>query len=237
MNLRLGVLCAGVAAAWVGLGISACADGAPPPGYEQLGGNAGEGGADSTTTGSTVTHATSTGSSPTSTSTTTTSTTTTTTTTTSTGTGGLMCDQEPSEDNDTESNAAELPAQSDCSDGASFAGVLEGVMDTDWFKYAGSDDFGIGCSTDPTRSVSSSAAVRFCKYIQCMDDSVPDFTCPDGADSATSPDGRPGCCSATGFTIDYVCGSSSLNDDSAWVYMSLKTTTNACVTYSVDYDF
>ena len=147
-----------------------------------------------------------------------------------------MCNQEQGEPNDTESTAVNLGTQSDCNDPESVVGILQGVADEDWFKYAGVDEFGFGCTVNPVRTVTASDPVRFCKYIQCVDEDA-DFDCPSGTTGATSPDGRPGCCGTQGFQIDFICGSSSLNDDSATVYMSISTTVNQCVTYTIGYDF
>lgn len=155
---------------------------------------------------------------------------------TSTGNGPLMCDQESSESNDTESTARDLGTTSDCNGGDTVTGVLEGVTDIDWYKYQGTDEFGINCSVDPVRSVTASQTVEFCKYIQCIDEEA-DFECPGTTDPATSPDGRAGCCGPMGFQVDFICGGSSVNDDSAWIYMSIETTSNTCVDYDIDYDF
>jgi hypothetical protein len=143
---------------------------------------------------------------------------------------------EASEPNDSESDAPDLGTQSDCSDEESVQGVLAGVADIDWYKYSGVDEFGFNCSTNPVRSVTAGEAITFCKYVHCIDEAA-DFECPAGASPATSPDGRPGCCDNQGFQLDFICGGSSLNDDSAWVYMSIETDVNECVSYTIGYDF
>lgn len=223
-----------VLGAWMCVSIVACSGETPPPGFEPVGGNTGDGGAGdggnpsaNTSTGNVTSSNTATNS--------VTSTSTATSSVTSTGTGGLMCNQD-GEPNDSESEAEDLGTQSDCNDEEQVTGVLQGVGDEDWFKYSGADEFGINCSVNPIRSVSASDPVRFCKYVQCLDEEA-DFECPDGTTDATSPDGRAGCCSTQGFQLDFICGSSSVNDDSAWVYMSIETQTNECVTYTISYDF
>lgn len=146
-----------------------------------------------------------------------------------------MCDQEDSESNDTESTALDVGTADDCDDMYVIEGVLEGVNDIDWYKYKGVD--ASGCSIDPLRSVSAGETVRFCKYFQCIDEE-PNLECPNGTQATTSPDGRDGCCSSQGFKVDnFYCGSSEINDDSAWVYMSIETVVNECVDYSITYDF
>jgi hypothetical protein len=219
----------------------ACSSEPPPPGFEPVGGEGGvltgtgsgassQGGAPTTSTMSGPTTTTMSGP-------------TTTTTTTGgaggaggepagTGGSGLTCDT-GDEPNDSESTAVDLGVITDCDgDGSSFTGELSGINDQDWYKYEASDDF--GCSVDATRDVMAAQAVRFCKYAQCLDDSDPALSCPDGTDDATSPDGRPGCCGDAGFTFAPDC--SGISDD-ARVYLQLRTLSNDCVAYTVDYHY
>lgn len=149
------------------------------------------------------------------------------------GGAGLGCVDADDEPNDTESSAIDLGVITDCDgDGGVFGGILEGINDQDWFKYQASDDF--GCSVDATRDITSSHEVRFCKYAQCTNGSDPSVDCPTGAQTATSPDGRPGCCSDEGFSFAPDC--SGISDD-VYVYMHLRTQVNECVTYSVEYHY
>jgi hypothetical protein len=220
--------------------IVACSSEPPPPGFEPLGGEGGalpgtgtgatsQGGAPTTTTMSGPTTTTMSGPS----------------TTTSTGgaggaggevagTGGAGLDCDTSDEpNDSESTAVDLGVITDCDDaGASLSGELSGINDQDWYKYEASDDF--FCSVDATRDVTAAQAIRFCKYAQCLDDSDPSISCPDGTDSATSPDGRPGCCGDSGFSFAPDC--SGISDD-ARIYFQLRTLSNDCVAYTVDYHY
>ncbi len=227
----LGVLCA--ALPFAGALFVACADSTPPPGFTPVGGGEeggssadGEGGSGwqmpSTTTGSQAGPTTTTGPGPT----------TTTSTSTSTSTGGLNCDAADAEPNDSEANAIDLgTVDDDDGDGGIVSGILAGVGDTDWYKYYGDDTFpGVA---EPERSLSSSDPVRLCKFMQCVDgDGSP--SCPGGTDPATSPDGREGCCGDTGFTMGIEC---SGTDDDNMIYFRVQTTTNDCVTYSVEYHY
>lgn len=138
------------------------------------------------------------------------------------------------EPNETEATAEDLGTIDDCDgSGDTVTGILAGVGDTDWYKYSGTDSF--GCSVDPSRQLTSSDPISVCKYAQCPDNDE-SFTCPAGSTDATSPDGRPGCCSNTGFEFGFSCGS-SINSDEAVIYIRLETNTNDCVTYSLTYHY
>lgn len=217
-----------------------CANGAPVPGYENLGGEgqggdgSGAGTSATTSNGSTTSSSSTTSNSTSSTSTSSTSTSSTTSTTASTGTGGLMCNDTGVEPNESESTAVDLGTISDADgDGDTFAGLLEGQSDKDWYKYKGTDNF--GSVVDATRTVSSSDVIRICKFAQCVSGTT-EVTCPSSATDATSPDGRPGCCSDHGFTFgDLNCTGTSSDD--AEIYIRLDTQVHDCVTYSVDYHY
>jgi hypothetical protein len=213
--------------------VVACSSETPPPGFEPVGG---EGGA---LTG-TGTGASNQGGAPTTTTTTMSGPTTTSTggsggvggEPAGTGGAGLTCDTSD-EPNDTESAAVDLGVITDCDEtGSSFSGELAGINDQDWYKYEASDDF--FCSVDATRDVMAGQPIRFCKYAQCLDDSDPAISCPDGTDDATSPDGRPGCCGDAGFTFAPDCDGIS---DDARIYLQLRTLSNDCVAYTVDYHY
>lgn len=149
-----------------------------------------------------------------------------------------MCnDDGPGEPNDSEATAVDLGTIDDCNgSGSTVTGLLFGVADVDWYKYQGVDTFGIGCSVDPKRTVTSSDPLTLCKYFQCPDNDET-FDCPSGTSPATSPDGRPGCCGDGGFTVGLTCGSSSLNSDDALVYIKLETAVNDCVNYSLSFEY
>ncbi|MCB9565678.1 MAG: hypothetical protein H6710_00350 [Myxococcales bacterium] len=146
----------------------------------------------------------------------------------------LDCTDEEEEPNNSESTAIDLGMITDNDDdGSSFAGVLAGKADVDWYRYIGSDT--ILHTTEPTRTVTGQN-LRFCKFLECLGDgpAMTDVTCPDGTDFAISPQLRPGCCSSEGFQLsDYNCPGS---DDSVLVYMRLdKALFDECVPYKVDY--
>lgn len=161
---------------------------------------------------------------------------------TSTGSGGAggmanCMDNGPGEpNNDNEASAFNLGLVDDDDDAG---GMLSGTIspgDEDWYTYQGDDTFpGV---VDPTREFSSSETLRICKYMQCPDNDE-NFDCPGGTIDDTSPDGRKGCCGTTGFEIDFICGSSSLNDDSADVWMRVDDPTGQveCATYTLAYHF
>ena len=138
------------------------------------------------------------------------------------------------EPNDSEQTAKNLGTIDDCDgSGSSFAGVLNGPDDLDWFKYSGQDAF--GCSVGPSRSVTFMQPARICKFIQCEGSGDPSFTCPGGTSGATSPAGYPGCCGTDGFDMDIDC---SGIDDNATVYIRIDNPNGEdCIPYSVSYHY
>jgi hypothetical protein len=155
---------------------------------------------------------------------------TTTTTTSSSGAGGACVDDGP-EPNETEATATDLGLISDCNADVTLDGVLAGA-DVDWYKYSGSDDFGISCSVDPYRSIMADGQVRICKFFECDGLSV---TCPMGSTVEVSPDGRDGCCGLNNLDISINC--SGISDD-ATVYIRLdKPPAFQCVDYAMSYHY
>jgi hypothetical protein len=105
-----------------------------------------------------------------------------------------------------------------------------GNGDQDWYKYKGSDD--LGCSVDPTRTLSADAQVRLCKFASCTDAAV---TCPGGTTKFKSPKGLDGCCAEQGFSIKVDC--KGISDD-ATIYIFLdKPQGPQCVNYTVTYHY
>jgi hypothetical protein len=210
-------------------GLVACAGDPPAPGFEQVDGEGGAGGAPSSSTSTSASSITSASSSSVSSSAASTS--------SSSSTGGLDCGEGPSsEPNDTEATARDLGTIGDCdSEGEQISGVLTGFADVDWYKYLGSDKSAF-CSVSPARSLVASHPVRLCKFVQCLDGQAPSFSCPSGTSSATSPDGRAGCCGSAGFDFGASCGS-FLGSDDLRVYLRVTTEEQACVEYTIDYHF
>jgi len=207
-------------------------------GFDDLGGGAGGtwgvGGSSSTSTGSGTSTGTGTGAD------TSTGTSTGTETGTGTGTGGTggCSDSGPGEpNNDNEASALDLgDVDDDDADGGSVPGfIFDG--DQDWFVYFGIDNFpGVA---EPTCSFSSSDTLRVCQFIQCPDNDE-NFDCPGGTVDENSPEGRIGCCGTVGFAIDsFQCGSSSLNNDSATIYLRVDDPAGlaTCTSYTLDYHF
>jgi len=231
MNFRQGLGFLVALLPFAGALFVACADSTPPPGFEPVGGGEeggssgnGEGGdpwmMPNTSSGNQAGPTTTTGPGPT----------TTTSTNTSTSTGGLNCNDINDGNNNTEASATDLGTIDDCDgSGESVSGIVAGVADTDWYKYNGDDTF--GCVATPLRGLTSSDPVRLCKFMQC-DGGTP--SCPGGTDAATSPDGRPGCCGDAGFEMGIECDGT---DDDATIYVRVQTTTNDCVTYTLDYHY
>ncbi len=212
----------------------ACGGDPPEPGFEEVGGS-GEGAGDPSSAKSSGSSKAS-GSTSQQASATSTASSTNASTTASTGSSGCN-DSGPGEPNDSESSAHDLGGIGDCDDeGADVSGVLDGATDPDWYKFKGTDASST-CTTDPDRSIVASHPIRICKFVQCDDNEENDFDCPSGTMNATSPDGRPGCCSSSGFEFSITCGSTSLDSDNAMVYIRVDTTENACVSYTLSYAY
>ncbi|MFY0538172.1 hypothetical protein [Nannocystis pusilla] len=174
---------------------------------------------------------------------TTTSSTTSTDTSTTTGpdtTTGPVCMDTGVEPNENEGQAHDLGDQY-CKDQAkSFEGVLDGDGDIDWFRFFG-DFSGMPCNdndNDPIAKivVTADGPLEVCMYADCDVGDDVDFSCPNGTMSATSPDGREGCCGAgtMEYTVDCVAG----GDESAEMYVRLhKAEVDACLAYKVDYSY
>lgn len=223
MALGLGALAALVA--------SACDGNTKPPGFQQLGGSGGTGSSSDASSSVSSAHASS--------SVVTVSVTVTAATTDAvSSSSGDTCLDNGAEPNENEQQAWNLGNISD-SDGDedSISGVCDGAFDPDWYKFHGADtSFSV---VDPTRSLTSSAPVRLCKFFDCDNGEQASFTCPSGTQSAMSPDGRPGCCSMGGFTIDdFICGGSQFNSDDATVFIRIDNPmNNPCPSYTLKYHF
>lgn len=222
----------------VGLGAWGCGGDDIKPGFQSFGGAGG-----ATSTATTATHAsassttvatTTSGPSTSSSTTSTTTSTGVTSTTTSTGSG---CADPGTEPNENEATATDLGTIGDCDNmGASVSGVLHSAFDVDWFKFHGVDGSSF-CSTDPSRHITNTS-VRMCKFIQCDGSEANNFSCPSGTTSATSPDGRPGCCAMGDISFSLTCGSSTLNADNAMVFIRVDNPNAvSCPAYQIDYHY
>ncbi len=110
-------------------------------------------------------------------------------------------------------------------------GVLSGAMDTDWYRYHGSDI--VLHTAEPTvELLTMSAGMRVCQFIECDAGGVAltKLTCPDGTKFAISGNLRPGCCHSAGFTIsDFDCDG---QDESVQVFLRLDMPAeDTCVDY------
>ena len=148
----------------------------------------------------------------------------------------MVCTDDGVEPNETEAGASFLGDFNDNdSNGSSFSGVLNGMDDVDWYRYAGDDDF--GSIVDPFRSISANGELRFCKFAECEDGlDETEFPCEDGATEATSPEGRPGCCADSIIHIpDANC--TGTTDDSMAIYIRIDQPTTECVEYTVNFHY
>jgi hypothetical protein len=144
------------------------------------------------------------------------------------------------EPNESETTAYRLKAAAidDCDgSGDTINGVIAGFQDVDWYFYEGDD--GIGCSVDPTRSLTQSeSGLRICKYFECISGDTEVDDCPSGTTPALSPENRPGCCGTSGFDVGLNCGGTL--DEHAYVYIRIDQPGGnlaTCNGYSLDYHY
>jgi len=154
------------------------------------------------------------------------------------GQGGSCVDIGLGEPNEGEEVAFALSGEpiEDCDgDGGMITGVI-GPGDTDWFTYVGNDT--LGCVVDATRSFSSDAPLRLCKFVRCVDNgATTSFSCPGGTVSATSPGGRDGCCGTSGFDIDDINCSGTLDEDAEVLIRVDRESGTGCTSYSLSYHY
>jgi len=146
-----------------------------------------------------------------------------------------QCDGDLHEPNDDEATAVDLGMIDDSDDPGVFSASLHQPEDVDWFRYQGDDDF--GSNVAPERELVSSGGLRLCKFLECDNGlAETEFECPPGTEYALSPMARPGCCASGGIALpDLNC--TGVIEDNATVYIRVDQPEEACVTYSVAYQY
>jgi hypothetical protein len=142
-------------------------------------------------------------------------------------------DAGPDEANNSEVAAHDLGSITDCDEtGGTVQGLIHGPSDIDWYRYKGSDT--PSCVVDPASTLLASKPLRLCVYFDCISGTslVP---CSSPTTTATSPDGRSGCCGQSAVSLFPTCVT---GDDSAFVYMSIDDPSgDTCVNYTLSYHF
>jgi hypothetical protein len=148
--------------------------------------------------------------------------------------GSAGCVDKDPEPNDTEATAFNLAGITDCDGtGASLTGTIDGASDTDWYSVYADDTF--GCSVTPTFTQTSSETVTVCAYFLC-DSGTTEVTCDSASQADSSPAGNSGCCS-TASTFSPGVNCSGTSKDSTQISLVVKSTTNACLSYTIDYNY
>ena len=145
------------------------------------------------------------------------------------------CPQERSEPNNTEAQAPNLGEFNDFDptfetvDGR----IPAGSDDEDWFSYQ-CDDNALG-QVDMAYEIDTNIPVRVCQFISCDVANNPVVTCPDNSESATSPEGLPGCCSEQAeLVVEAIDCSPDDNDDSGRVFVRVDMPLqDMCVSYDL----
>lgn len=159
-----------------------------------------------------------------------------TTDTSTSTTGNVECMDPGPEPNEVEDDAVEFDDQGCQDPPGMFAGVLNGDVDVDWFRYRGVDGQGCGFNNPfVSHTLTASDTVRLCVFAEC-DQGDPQFQCPMGSQNSDSPDGRPGCCGSGDLTFQWNCQGSQLETADFYVRLD-QAPANSCVDYSVTYSF
>lgn len=151
----------------------------------------------------------------------------------SSSTGAMACEQQDTENNDSEALAV-AGADATCDQAQqTFTGTLDGETDVDWFAFTQAWSCG---DADPLFVASSSEPdLVLCIGVECLaagtDEQV---TCMGDAQPAVSPEGRPGCCLAGSVSFELDCEGDS--DESALAYVRISNGPDACTDYTVTYE-
>ncbi len=157
-------------------------------------------------------------------------------TTGTTTTGNVECMDPGPEPNEIEDDALDLGDQGCQDQDSMLAGVLNGDVDVDWFRYRGVDSMACGFNNPSvSHTLTASDTVRLCVFAEC-DQGTPQFQCPMGSQNDNSPDGRPGCCGNGDLTFQWNCMGSQLETADFFVRLD-QAPANACVDYSVTYSY
>ncbi len=135
---------------------------------------------------------------------------------------------------DDEESAVELEGLG-CNEGMELGviGTIEGPQ-TDWYTFAGNDSF--TCVEQPAGLVSATEDLVVCAFLECNQGDVQDLVCGAESTDSASPQGRLGCCGTNiAFVDDYDC--SGFGGKDATVYISVASTEDVCVDYSLEYGF
>jgi hypothetical protein len=150
------------------------------------------------------------------------------------GVGGAACGHFDAESDDTIDLAIDLGTMSDCDKVAkSRKGTLDHPGDHDWYKLVAKDDTLCFTALELWATSMGAEYPAMCAYFECVNGSQVKVTCDDTSTTATSPDGKPGCCSADASMMPAV--DCAFSDDSVRIWLDVSDPLNqGCVDYSVN---
>jgi len=131
-----------------------------------------------------------------------------------------------------ENTARVLPDTNDAQNTAiAVTGVLDGPVDTDFYKLNVADTF--GHLLQPATQMKTSG-IEMCTFVRCPRGNS-NVTCNGGV-AKKSDIGTDGCCATgpTGGTPTWNCGGT---DDSAVLFFRIRQTANKCSPYAFTYAF
>ena len=133
-----------------------------------------------------------------------------------------------------EVKAEDSPEALDCDDYVStVSGVLSGASDEDWYLIRGIDTRAGGCTHTARVDVEGA---KVCIFAQCALATNPTTNCRAGVE-ATSPEGRPGCCSqqAGNASLEITCRESGSELTLFYIRVS-NGPPGACTEYEREYE-
>jgi len=147
--------------------------------------------------------------------------------------GGPTC-ADKNDPGSSENTAKVLPDTNDAqNDPITVSGVLNGPVDTDFYKLNVADTFGHLLEPDTQLKTSG---VEMCVFVKCPSGNSSNVTCKGGAVPKKSEIGTDGCC-ATGASAATPTWNCSGTNDGAVLFFRVKQTANNCSPYSFTYAF
>lgn len=146
--------------------------------------------------------------------------------------GGPVCN-DTDDAGGSEAAAKGLPAVSDCDAQVTKSGVANGILDKDFYKFLGTDNFGFGCVVGATAGTTA-AELEVCMFVKCKTGDTDFQGCTKGT-QATSDIGMKGCCANSPGTVELDYNCTGTTDESGDFYMRVKARVDKCIPYTLSY--
>ena len=113
------------------------------------------------------------------------------------------------------------------------SGVANGILDKDFYKFLGTDNFGFGCVVGATAGTTA-AELEVCMFVKCKTGDTDFQGCTKGT-QATSDIGMKGCCANSPGTVELDYNCTGTTDESGDFYMRVKARVDKCIPYTLSY--